>query len=114
LAAQTALVASYSTALPGSVGRLEGSGDGASLSKSSSDPDEYSEPSSESEPVCDSGEDVESNVDSPWEAGEDVEMREPDDLLMHLFSFFNKDARAGFQGPSPFSSISLALHLNGS
>lgn len=62
--AQTTLSASYSMALLGSLGRVGGSGDGSSGSFSSSDPDEYSEPSV-SESLIESGDDVESRVDRP-------------------------------------------------
>ena len=98
--AQTASTTSYSAASPGSFGRTAGKGEG-SWGDSSSDPDSYFEPSSDSEPLELSVGDTDSGVVGVRAA--DVPDLAIADLEALTLSFFSIGPRAGFHGPAPFS-----------
>ena len=101
--AHTALVISYSVAFSGSVGRLLGSGVFSSICESLSDPELYSESSSDSDPLDDSVDDTDSAVGVPAGlADEGVGRALLTETLVRL-SFFRTGSRAKFHGPVPFS-----------
>ena len=106
--AHTALRRSYSTALFGSWGFVDGIGDGSSTSFSGSDSLSSADELSSVADSVEASDEAEPCVEMAVAAG-----RGPGCFRAVTFSFFTRCSRSGGQGPSPFSSSHINNHQIG-